>query len=477
MADLLPNTAPSSAEPEESGHGHARQKATLKLVVGAIGIVFGDIGTSPLYAFRETFAGHHHLDLDADHILGVISLMFWSMMLVVTLKYVSIIMRADNKGEGGSLALLALINGQTKTQRWSRGIVLLGVFATALFYGDSMITPAVSVLSAVEGLAVYNSNLAPAILPVAMIILLGLFWIQGWGTNRVAALFGPIMLLYFVTIATLGILSIAKTPGILFALNPYWAVMFFVTDPLPAFLALGSVVLAVTGAEALYADMGHFGRNPIRVSWLIFVLPALMLNYMGQGALLFREGAAALHSPFYNLAPQWGQLPLIGLSTLAAIIASQAVISGAFSVTQQAIQLGFMPRLRITHTSAATAGQIYIPLINWGLMVMVISLVLTFRSSSNLTSAYGIAVTGAMFIDTVLLTVVLFRLWNWNKWLAIPLLSLFYLVDGAYLAANFTKIPDGGWFPLLIGFMVFTLLTTWSRGRALMITRDRKSVV
>jgi KUP system potassium uptake protein len=407
MADLLPNTAPVSDDEEHGAHGHGRQKATLKLVVGAIGIVFGDIGTSPLYAFRETFAGHHHLDLDPDHILGVISLMFWSMMLVVTLKYVSIIMRADNKGEGGSLALLALINGQTKTQRWSRGIVLLGVFATALFYGDSMITPAVSVLSAVEGLTVYNPDLAPVILPVAVVILVGLFWIQGLGTNKVAAFFGPIMLLYFVTIAALGIISIIKTPGILYAFNPYWAVMFFVTDPLPAFLALGSVVLAVTGAEALYADMGHFGRNPIRVSWLAFVLPALMLNYMGQGALLFREGAAALHSPFYNLAPQWGQLPLIVLATLAAIIASQAVISGAFSVTQQAIQLGFMPRLRIEHTSASTAGQIYIPLINWGLMVMVILLVLTFQTSSNLTAAYGIAVTGAMFIDNVLLTVVM----------------------------------------------------------------------
>ena len=381
MADLLPNTAPTSGE-EETGHGHARQKATVKLVVGAIGIVFGDIGTSPLYAFRETFAGHHQLTLDPDHILGVISLMFWSMMLVVTLKYVSIIMRADNKGEGGSLALLALINGKTQTQRWSRGIVLLGVFATALFYGDSMITPAVSVLSAVEGLAVYNPVLAPAILPVVILILVGLFWIQGLGTNKVATLFGPIMLLYFLTIATLGVLSIIQTPGILYAFNPYWAVMFFVTDPLPAFLALGSVVLAVTGAEALYADMGHFGRNPIRVSWLAFVLPALMLNYMGQGALLFREGAAALDSPFYNLAPQWAQLPLIGLATMAAIIASQAVISGAFSVTQQAIQLGFMPRLRIAHTSAATAGQIYIPLINWGLMVMVILLVLTFKTST-----------------------------------------------------------------------------------------------
>ena len=447
-----------------------------KLVVGAIGIVFGDIGTSPLYAFRETFAGHHPLTLDRLHILGVISLMFWSMMLVVTLKYVAIIMRADNKGEGGSLALLALIN-QSESKKWTTGIVLLGVFATALFYGDSMITPAVSVLSAVEGLAIYNPGLQPIILPAAVLLLLGLFSIQRGGTSKVGTLFGPIMLTYFCTIATLGVLSIAKTPDILFALNPYWAVRFFIDTPLAAFLALGSVVLAVTGAEALYADMGHFGRNPIRVSWLAFVLPALMLNYMGQGALLEREGYAALESPFYNLAPNWFQLPLIGLATMAAVIASQAVITGAFSVTQQAIQLGFMPRLRIAHTSAATVGQIYIPLVNWGLMVAVILLVLSFRTSSNLTAAYGIAVTGAMFIDNVLLTVVLFRLWKWHWAGAVALLSVFYVVDGLYFAANLTKVPDGGWVPLFIGFVVFTLLTTWSRGRQLMVERLKESAM
>ncbi len=447
-----------------------------KLVVGAIGIVFGDIGTSPLYAFRETFAGHHPLTLDRLHILGVISLMFWSMMLVVTLKYVAIIMRADNKGEGGSLALLALIN-QSESKKWTTGIVLLGVFATALFYGDSMITPAVSVLSAVEGLAIYNPGLQPMILPAAVLLLLGLFSIQRGGTSKVGTLFGPIMLTYFCTIATLGVLSIAKTPDILFALNPYWAVRFFIDTPLAAFLALGSVVLAVTGAEALYADMGHFGRNPIRVSWLAFVLPALMLNYMGQGALLEREGYAALESPFYNLAPNWFQLPLIGLATMAAVIASQAVITGAFSVTQQAIQLGFMPRLRIAHTSAATVGQIYIPLVNWGLMVAVILLVLSFRTSSNLTAAYGIAVTGAMFIDNVLLTVVLFRLWKWHWAGAVALLSVFYVVDGLYFAANLTKVPDGGWVPLFIGFVVFTLLTTWSRGRQLMVERLKESAM
>jgi len=456
-----------------SHHGHPQ--GLMRLAVGAIGIVFGDIGTSPLYAFRETFAGHHRLSLDHAHIMGVVSLMFWSMMVVVTLKYVTIIMRADNKGEGGSLALLALVSGRTKTQRWGKGIVLLGVFATALFYGDSMITPAVSVLSAVEGLSVAAPGLAELVLPIAVVILIGLFSIQSSGTAKVGLFFGPIMLVYFLVIAVLGVLSIAQTPGILWALSPHYAVEFFALDPLRAFLALGSVVLAVTGAEALYADMGHFGRNPIRVSWLFFVLPALMMNYMGQGALLSRIGTAGLRSPFFMLAPERLQLPLVILATLAAIIASQAVISGAFSVTQQAIQLGFIPRLRIEHTSAATAGQIYIPIVNWALMTMVLLLVLFFRTSSNLTSAYGIAVTGAMMIDTCLLGVVLFRLWKWPAYLAIPMLAMFFLVDGAYLAANLTKVPDGGWFPLMVGLIIFTFLTTWSKGRKLMIDRMRES--
>ncbi len=474
-AGIPDNALPDTRGHVGGGHGHD-QGGIVRLAIGAIGIVFGDIGTSPLYAFRETFAGHHALALDAEHILGAISLMFWSMMLVVTLKYVTILMRADNKGEGGSLALLALINAQRGPARWSRGIILLGVFATALFYGDSMITPAVSVLSAVEGLGVVNSAFSGIVVPVALAIMVFLFSIQRAGTNKVARAFGPIMLLYFACLTVLGLLSIVKSPFILSALNPYWAVNFFITDPLPAFLALGSVVLAVTGAEALYADMGHFGRRPIRVSWLWFVLPALIVNYMGQGALLIRD-AAALESPFYNLAPEWFRLPLVGIATLAAIIASQAVISGAFSVTQQAIQLGFMPRLKIAHTSAHTAGQIYIPLINWGLMIMVILLVMVFQTSSNLTAAYGIAVTGAMFIDNVLLTVLLLGLWKWRKRYAVPLLAVFYIVDGAYLLSNLTKVPDGGWFPLLVGFVIFTLLTTWSRGRKLMMDRLRESAM
>ena len=351
------------------------REGVTKLALGAIGVVFGDIGTSPLYALRETFAGHHKLALDPAHLMGVISLIFWSMMIVVTIKYVTILMRADNKGEGGSLALLALVNNRTATRRWSRGIVLLGVFATALFYGDSMITPAVSVLSAVEGLKVAAPGLGVFVLPLAMGIIIGLFSIQRSGTSRVAAFFGPVMLVYFAVIATLGVMSIVQTPGVLWALSPTYAVEFFLLDPLRAFLALGSVVLAVTGAEALYADMGHFGRRPIGISWLFFVLPALMLNYMGQAALLSRVGTAALANPFYLLAPDSLRLPLVLIAIAAAVIASQAVISGSFSVAQQAVQLGFMPRLKIEHTNAATAGQIYIPLVNWVLGTMVLILV------------------------------------------------------------------------------------------------------
>ncbi|MES2492269.1 MAG: potassium transporter Kup [Pseudomonadota bacterium] len=438
----------------------------MKMAVGAIGVVFGDIGTSPLYAMRDTFAGHHRLPLDELHIYGIVSLMFWSMMVIVTLKYVTVIMRADNKGEGGSLALLALINQNISGRRWSSGIVLLGVFATALFYGDSMITPAVSVMGAIEGLAVYEPGLAGAVVPMVVAILVFLFFIQSRGTARVAAFFGPIMLLYFAVIAVLGALSIAAFPQVIEALSPHHAARMFVMDPFRGFLAMGSAVLAVTGAEALYADMGHFGRQPIRVSWLVFVLPALVLNYLGQASLLLRN-PAALQSPFYFLAPEWFQWPLLALASAAAVIASQAVITGAFSVTQQAIQLGFIPRMTIKYTSV-NAGQIYIPVINWALMIAVILLVLVFERSSNLTAAYGIAVTGAMAIDNILLAVVLLQLWNWKWWQAAPLLVAFVLLDAAYLASNLTKIPDGGWVPLIMGLIIFTLLTTWSKGRSLM---------
>ena len=436
-------------------------------MIGAMGVVYGDIGTSPLYAMRESFAGHHPLAIDQIHIFGVLSLVFWSMILVVTVKYVAFTMRADNKGEGGSLALLALISNKVSGAKWTSGIVLLGVFATALFYGDSMITPAISVLSAVEGLSVINPALSTFVVPLALIILVGLFVIQSRGTARVGALFGPIMLLYFSVLAVLGLINIARVPEVLLALNPWYAVQFFIVDGVKAFLALGSVVLAVTGAEALYADMGHFGRRPIRVSWLVYVMPALMLNYLGQGAMLLAD-PSAIQSPFFLLAPEWALIPLVMLATMATVIASQAVITGAFSVTQQAIQLGFLPRLSIKFTSASAQGQIYIPFINWGLMVCVIALVLTFKSSSNLAAAYGIAVTGAMTIDTILLGVVVFSLWRWNRWVGFGLLGVFLAVDVAYFSANLTKVPDGGWVPLVIGLVIFTLLTTWSRGRQLM---------
>jgi KUP system potassium uptake protein len=467
MSETAQHPAPSpEAAAPVAGHGHSHG-SLLGLAVGAIGVVFGDIGTSPLYAMRDTFAGHHKLPLDALHLYGIVSLMFWSMMIIVTLKYVTVIMRADNKGEGGSLALLALINQNISGKRWSAGIVLLGVFATSLFYGDSMITPAISVMSSIEGLAVYEPGLAGAVVPMVVTILVGLFLIQSRGTAKVATFFGPIMLLYFLVIAVLGALSVAQHPQVIEALSPHHAVLLFAADPFRGFLAMGSAVLAVTGAEALYADMGHFGRSPIRVSWLVFVLPALVLNYLGQASLLVRVGAPALESPFYLLAPEWFQWPLLVIASAAAVIASQAVITGAFSVTQQAIQLGFIPRMTIKYTSLK-AGQIFIPVINWALMIAVILLVLMFQHSSNLTAAYGIAVTGAMAIDNVLLAVVLFNLWNWKWWQSIPLLALFFSLDAAYLAANFTKIPDGGWVPLLMGMTIFTLLTTWSKGRALM---------
>ncbi len=469
-----------AAEPDGLELGH-RRDSVAKLALAAIGVVFGDIGTSPIYAFRETFVGHHPLTVDNIHILGVLSLIFWSMMLVVTIKYVTIIMRADNKGEGGSLALLALISSAAGQKRWSMPIVLLGVFATALFYGDSMITPAISVLSAVEGLEVVSPAFGGMVIPTAVTILVGLFLIQSHGTAKVGLLFGPIMAVYFTVIAVLGIINIIPRPDVLYALNPWYAIHFFINDGLRAFLALGAVVLAVTGAEALYADMGHFGRRPIRVSWIYFVLPALMLNYMGQGAMIMALPPIAkmdvIQNPFFYLASEGMRLPLVILATMATVIASQAVISGAFSVTQQAIQLGFIPRLRITHTSASTAGQIYIPVINWALMVMVILLVIMFGSSTRLAAAYGIAVTGAMFIDTCLLVVVLYSLWKWNKLLASALLSVLFVVDLAYFSSNLTKIPDGGWFPLLVGFVAFTLLTTWAKGRKLMIERMREAAM
>lgn len=436
-------------------------------MLGAVGVVFGDIGTSPLYALKESFIGPHPLAVDRLHIFGVLSLIFWSLMLIVTLKYVMVAMRAHNRGEGGSFALLALVSRHIGSGRWSTLLVVLGVLAASLFYGDAMLTPAISVLSAVEGLTVVEARLEPLVLPISVAILIALFLIQSRGTARVGALFGPIVLVYFAMLATLGIANILRHPEILAVLNPAWAFEFFRYDTSLAFLAMGSVFLAVTGAETLYADMGHFGRKAVGLSWLTVAYPCLMLNYMGQGALLLGD-PSAVENPFYLMAPEWARLPLVLLATAATIIASQAVISGAFSVTHQAIQLGYLPRLRTLHTSERAAGQIYIPSINWALLVMVLVLVLGFGESTRLASAYGISVIGTMLITTLMLAFLAFRVWRWNRWLATVTIGLFLLVDGVYFTSNITKIPDGGWFPLVVAAVLFTVLTTWAKGRRLM---------
>ena len=453
------------------------QKHSLPaLMLGSIGVVYGDIGTSPLYAMKESFVGPHPLAVDHLHIFGVLSLIFWSLMLVVTLKYVFVAMRADNRGEGGSFALLALISRNLGEKRWTAGLVMLGVLATALFYGDAMITPAISVLSAVEGLTVVNSALKPLVIPIAIVILIGLFLVQSHGTARVGTLFGPIVLVYFAALAALGVTNIVDHPEILAILSPHWGVQFFLYDPKLAFLAMGSVFLAVTGAETLYADMGHFGRKAVGISWLTLVYPCLMLNYMGQGALLLSSPAAA-ENPFFYMAPEWARLPMVFLATAATIIASQAVISGAFSVSHQAVQLGFLPRLRTQHTSARAAGQIYIPAVNWTLLVMVILLVLGFGESTRLAAAYGISVSGTMIITTLMLAVLIFQVWKWNRVLATLTIGLFLVVDGIFFASNITKIADGGWFPLLVAAVIFTVLTTWASGRALMRQRLEEDAI
>jgi len=464
-------THSDSIAPAALAHQAGHQKESLAtLSIGAIGVVFGDIGTSPLYSLRESFIGHHPLAVDPPHIFGVISLIFWTMMLIVTVKYVFIILRADNKGEGGSLALLALLGRRLGESRGSAAMVMLGLIATALFFGDAIITPAISVLSAIEGLTVVHPAFEQLVLPISIAILIGLFAIQSRGTAAMGKLFGPVMLVYFAVLAALGINGIMHAPEVLFALNPVYAVNFFLIDPGLAFLALGSVVLAVTGAEALYADMGHFGRRAIMVAWLWVAFPCLLLNYLGQAALMLRDPAMA-QNPFFLMAPDWARLPLVLLATLATIIASQAVISGAFSVAQQAVQLGFLPRIRILHTSASAAGQIYVPVVNWGLLVLVILVVLGFRSSSNLASAYGIAVTGTMFITAAMLGVLTFAVWKWPPLLAGLVTGTFLLIDGAYFASNLIKIPDGGWFPLVVAAIAFLMLTTWATGRR--ILRDR----
>lgn len=446
-------------------------------MLGALGVVYGDIGTSPLYALHATFAGQHPLPVDATNILGVLSVMFWTIMLLVSLKYVIIMMRADNHGEGGSLALLALVSklaAQGSKLKWI--VTTLGIFAAALFFGDSMITPAISVLSAVEGLSLVSHKFNGYILPITAIVLTGLFLIQKRGTGKVGMTFGPIMVIWFACLAVFGITSIAQNPSILFALNPYYGYHFLTAEPWIAFLALGTIVLVVTGGEALYTDMGHFGKFSIRLGWFSFVLPALVLNYFGQGALLLHN-PQAIQNPFYLLAPPWLLMPMVVLATAATVIASQAVISGAFSVANQSVQMGFLPRLEIRQTSYRAQGQIYVPFTNWTLYMAVVFLVLTFQTSDNLAAAYGIAVTGTMLIDTLLVAVLILLFWRWPKIVALPLISILLVVDVSYCAANAIKIFQGGWFPLGIAMISFTVLSTWKHGRKLLFDEISKHSV
>ncbi|MBM2885537.1 low affinity potassium transporter Kup [Chromobacterium amazonense] len=450
------------------------KQAMAGLTLAALGVVYGDIGTSPLYTLRECFTGQN-IPTTPDNIFGILSLIFWSLIFVVSIKYVAFILRADNRGEGGIMALMALARHYTThAARWK--IVLLGLFGAALFYGDAIITPAISVLSAAEGMEVLSPQMQSWVLPVAVTVLLGLFLLQRFGTAKVGMLFGPVMMVWFATIGLMGLKEILVTPAVLHGLNPVYAVLFIQHHGFHAFLTLGSVVLALTGAEALYADMGHFGKTPIRRAWFSLVLPGLALNYFGQGALLMRD-PSAIKNPFFILAPDWGLLPLIILATLATVIASQAVISGAYSLSRQAIQLGYSPRMEVQHTSAQEIGQIYMPFINWLLMIAVLIVVLTFRSSESLAAAYGIAVTGTMLITTLLFFVVARVNWRWPLPLALGITLVFGIIDLAFFSANFHKIADGGWLPLAMGAVIFLLMSTWKRGRELLFNRLREQAL
>jgi KUP system potassium uptake protein len=467
---------PPAVQSQAASPEHHRSSLAV-LALGAIGVVFGDIGTSPLYTMKEAFGSAHGIDLSHDNVLGILSLVFWSLTSFVTIKYVTFIMRADNRGEGGIMALLALVVGTAG--RGSRGrwwLTALGMFGAALFYGDSMITPAISVLSAVEGLSVATPVFDPYIVPITVAVIVGLFVVQFKGTATVGALFGPVTAVWFVVLAVLGSVQIVHNPHVLAALDPGYAVRFFAENRVHGFLALGAVVLAVTGSEALYADMGHFGKRPIRLAWMSTVFPALVLNYFGQGALLLRDPSAVEH-PFFRMVPQWGLYPMVGLATIATVIASQAVISGAYSLTRQAIQLGYCPRLAIRHTSEKEIGQVYMPWINWVLLAAVLILVVGFRSSSALASAYGIAVTGTMVIDTVLLYFVITRIWKWGVAAGLLICGTFLVIDLGFFGANTVKITSGGWFPLVIGMAVFTLISTWRRGRELLYDRLRPGAI
>jgi KUP system potassium uptake protein len=468
------------------GEPGIRQSSMALLSLAALGVVFGDIGTSPLYALRECFFGPHRVDASAANVLGVLSLVFWSLILVVSVKYLVFILRADNRGEGGILSLLALVHPEHAAVRRPEGrravgarvgLILVALFGAALLYGDGVITPAISVLSAVEGLELATPAFGPFVIPLAVGILVGFFLVQRHGTGRVGKVFGPITLVWFAVLGALGVRGLLMAPEVLWAVNPLHGVRFFLENGFHGFLILGSVFLVVTGGEALYADMGHFGRMPIRISWFAIVLPALMLNYFGQGALLLASGegsVGAVSHPFFQLAPAWALIPLVVLATIATIIASQAMISGAFALTAQAIHLGYCPRLRIEHTSATERGQVYVPEVNWALMVMTIWLVLEFQSSSGLAAAYGMAMASMMVITTALFAVVVRELWGWKPRTIALVIGPLFLIDLAFFGANALKILQGGWVPIVIAVVVFTMMSTWRKGRKVLAERLRK---
>jgi KUP system potassium uptake protein len=455
-----------------TSHYYVESPSARALVVGAIGVVFGDIGTSPLYSLKECFSPEHGIPFSPDAVLGIISMLFWAFVIVVSLKYVLFVMRADNDGEGGILALMALaLRTATPRSRMAKMIMMFGIFGACMFYGDAVITPAISVLSAVEGLEIAAPGLSHFVIPITLVILVMLFVIQRSGTHVVGRLFGPIMVVWFLALGALGVMHLVHAPEILKAISPHYAISFLHDHALQAFIVLGSVFLVLTGAEALYADMGHFGAKPIRMAWFVLVMPCLILNYFGQGAMLLGN-PDAIQNPFYLMVPSALQLPMVLLATAATVIASQAVISGAFSLTSQAIQLGFMPRMRIRYTSAAEIGQIYLPVINWILLVLVICVVVAFKKSDNLAAAYGIAVTTTMVITTFLAALVMRNVWKWNPALVTLISLLFLVVDLSFFAANLLKIAEGGWFPLLMGASAFFLLMTWYSGRKLLRARS-----
>ncbi|HVS33472.1 MAG TPA: potassium transporter Kup [Thermoanaerobaculia bacterium] len=461
----------------ESAEQKQSRKYLFTLSLAALGVVYGDIGTSPLYAFRECFSPEHHLTPTPDNVLGVLSLIFWALTYIISFAYLTFVMRADNRGEGGILALMSLVRPRSERSSFRRGVLIaLGLFGAALLYGDGMITPAISVLSAIEGLRIAAPHVSPYVVPITIVVLMGLFVVQKYGTAKVGSVFGPIMILWFTTIGALGLWQVVKEPSVLAAIDPRYAIRFFLENGMTGYLVLGAVFLVVTGGEALYADMGHFGVRPIRLVWYFFVFPMLLLNYFGQGAFLLHT-PAGVENPFFLMAPKWALYPLVALATTSACIASQAVISGAFSVTRQAVQLGYLPRMRIQHTSARERGQIYVPSVNWLLMIAGIGLVISFATSSKLAAAYGVAVTATMVITTTLLAVVARERWRWKlgsvALLIVPLLAS----DLSFFGANLVKVPDGGWFPLVVAALIFTVMTTWFAGRRILTARLAESAM